>query len=169
MRNLIRKGDGGEGRTEVLPRWDPYRIMRDMLRWEPFDGGFGLQGGEGLFNPQWEVMERKDAYVFKADLPGIKEEALDISLTGNRLTVSGKREAEEREEGATYYAFERTYGSFSRTFSLPDGVDADHVTADLKHGELTIIVPKKPEVQPKRISLKPGLAAGKTEKDKAKA
>ena len=70
------------------------------------------------------MKETKDAYVFRADLPGVKDEDLEISLTGNRLTVSGHREQEKREQSETYYATERAYGSFSRTFTLPDGTDA---------------------------------------------
>jgi HSP20 family protein len=122
------------------------------------------RAGQGTFSTAFEVLERKDAYVFKADLPGFKEADVDIQLTGNRLTVSGKREAEQTDENDRYYAYERTYGSFTRTFTLPEGIDADHVRAELKDGVLTLMVPKKPEVQPKRIQLKPG-----SEKEKAKA
>src|SRR5262249_47223344 len=114
--------------------------------------------------PSFEVKETKDSYLFKADLPGVKEEELDISLTGNRLTVSGQRQEEKKDEGETYYAYERRYGTFSRAFTLPDGVDAEHVQAGLKDGVLTVVVPKKPEVQPKRIQVK---AAAKGEKAKA--
>ncbi|HYG68700.1 MAG TPA: Hsp20/alpha crystallin family protein, partial [Anaeromyxobacteraceae bacterium] len=106
------------------------------------------------FVPSFEVKETKDAYVFKADLPGIREEDLDINLTGNRLTVSGKREEEKRSEEERYYAYERSYGSFSRSFTLPEGVDAEHVDAELRDGVLTVRIAKRPEVQPKRIEVK---------------
>ena len=96
------------------------------------------------------MKENKDGYVFRADLPGVREDDLDISLTGNRLTISGKREQEKHEQGDTYYANERSYGSFSRAFTLPDGTDAENVRADLKNGVLQVTVPKKPEVQPGR-------------------
>jgi HSP20 family protein len=115
------------------------------------------------FVPHFDVKESEAGYVFKADLPGVKEQDLDISLTGNRLTVSGKRDAEERHESETYFAFERTYGSFTRSFTLPEGADAEHVQAELKSGVLTLVLPKKPENQPRKINLRPST----TEKGKA--
>src|SRR5438067_13730413 len=98
MANITRRGTG---QLSTGQEWDPFRMMREMLRWDPFREmtpytGGGLQEGGLGFVPQFEVKETKDAYIFKADLPGVKEEDLDISLTGNRLTVSGKREAEQR-------------------------------------------------------------------------
>jgi HSP20 family protein len=83
----------------------------------------------------------------------VREEDLDISMTGNRLTIGGKREQDKIEDSERFYAYERAFGSFSRSFTLPDGCDADHVAADLKGGVLTLVVTKKPEVQPRRISL----------------
>jgi HSP20 family protein len=68
--------------------------------------------------------------------------------------VSGKREAEKEEKTDTYYACERSYGSFTRAFTLPDGIDGDHVRADMSNGVLTLTLPKKPELQPKRIEIK---------------
>jgi len=156
MANLIRRN---EQQRETLPAtsgWEPLRLMRELLGWDPFAEMVpsGMGGEPVLFTPRFEVKETKDHYVFKADLPGIDEKDLEISLTGNRLTVSGKREAEERQENERYYAYERSYGTFSRSFTLPDGADADHAEADLKSGVLTIAVPKKPEHQPRKISLK---------------
>ena len=83
----------------------------------------------------------------------MREEDLEISLTGNRLAISGHREQEKREQGETYYASERSYGAFSRAFTLPEGTDADNVKADLKNGVLQVTVPKKPEVQPRKIAI----------------
>ncbi len=68
--------------------------------------------------------------------------------------MSGARRAEQRQEGETYYAYERRYGSFSRSFTLPEGVDVENAEADLKNGVLTIAIPKRPEHQPRKISLK---------------
>lgn len=135
--------------------WDPFRTMRELLRWEPFGEMAPRWLGEEVgFNAAFEVKETKEAFVFKADLPGIKSEDLDVKLTQNRLTVTGKREAERSEKGDTFYMFERSYGSFTRSFTLPEGVDAEKVDADLKDGVLTVTVPKKPEVQPKQINVK---------------
>jgi HSP20 family protein len=152
---------------EVAPSaaWDPFRVMRDVLRWDPFrelEATFAAD--YRAFAPTFDVKETKEAYVFRADLPGVKDADLDISLTGNHLVISGRREQEKREESETYYASERSYGSFSRTFTLPDGTDAEHVTADLKNGVLVLSVPKKPEVQPKKIAIGGG---GETAKAKA--
>lgn len=153
MANLIRRNEA-QGETPAL--WDPVRVMRELMNWDPFaEMAPALnRGSEMVFSPRFEVKETGNAYIFKADLPGIEEKDLDITLTGNRLTVSGKREAEHREEGDTFYAFERSYGSFSRSFTLPDGADVDHAEADLRSGVLTLSVPKRPEHQPKKISLK---------------
>jgi HSP20 family protein len=118
------------------------------------------------FSPGFEVKETKDAFVFKADLPGVDEKDLDIALTGNRLVVSGRREAEERKEDENYFMYERSYGTFSRAFTLPEGIDAEHIDADLRNGVLAIVIPKKPEAQPKRISLK-GMVEKVKEKVKA--
>ncbi len=79
---------------------------------------------------------------------------MPVTVTGNRLTVSGKREAEQREESDRYYAYERSYGSFTRAFTLSDSADCEHVDAGLNNGVLTVSIAKKPESQPKKVSLK---------------
>jgi len=167
MANLIRRGENAPSAMARASSFEPFRLVRDLFGWDPFREMAPFAWDERMagYVPQFEVKETKDAYIFKADLPGIKESDLDISLTGNRLTVSGKREQEEKREDETYYAFERSYGVFTRSFTLPEGVDTENCTADLKDGVLTILVNKKPEAQPKRISLKP--PAGKAEKAKA--
>jgi HSP20 family protein len=128
--------------------------MEEMLGLDPFRAMAPVLAREHHFVPSFEVKETKDTYVFKADLPGVKEEDLDITLSRNTLTVSGKREAEERETGDTWYALERSYGSFSRTFTLPEGASSDDVKAELRDGVLTILIPKRVEVQPRKISVK---------------
>ncbi len=166
MANIIRRNQG----QEVAATWDPFRLMRDALRWDPFhEVEAVLRTPEyRAFVPSFDVTETKDAYVFRADLPGVKEENLDISLTGNRLSVSGHREQEHQDHSDTFYASERSYGSFSRAFTLPEGVDAENVTAELKNGVLWLSVPKKPEVQPRRITIGKATAGGQpTEKAKA--
>ena len=154
MANLIRKYPGNE-LPQAGAAWDPVRLMRDMLRWDPFREIEAVLSPADVrgFAPTFEVTETKDAYLFRADLPGVKERDLEISLTGTRLAISGHREQESREQSDTLYASERAYGSFTRAFTLPEGVDGDNVTADLKSGVLTLTVPKKPEVQPKKIAI----------------
>jgi HSP20 family protein len=127
--------------------------MREMLRFDPLREVEGGGTWERGFVPTFEVTESNDAYLFRADVPGVKEEDLDISLTGNRLTISGRREQERQEQSERYYASERSYGSFSRSFTLPDGTDQEHVQADVKNGVLTLRLAKRPEIQPRRISI----------------
>jgi HSP20 family protein len=159
MANLIRR----QPPQEVTPSggiWDPFRVVRDVFRWDPFREIESAMGADyrsvGSFSPNFEVKETKEAYVFRADMPGVKDEDLEISLTGNQLTISGHREQETRERGETYYTSERTYGSFSRAFALPEGTDDENVTAELKNGVLIVNVAKKPEIQPKKIAISKG-------------
>lgn len=166
MADIVRKG---EALPSASVMWNPFRMMREMMNWEPFramQGELAPSAREGGFIPSFEVKETKDSFVFKADLPGVRESELDIILTGNRLTISGKREAEETEEGENYYALECSYGGFSRAFTVPDGCDLDHINAHLENGVLTLVIPKQPESQPKHISLK-GLVEKAAEKLKA--
>jgi HSP20 family protein len=155
MSNIIVKKDNGGQVPARAGEWDPFRMAREMLRWDPFREMAPPWPSEPTyFQPAFEVKETKESYLFKADLPGVKEQDLDITRTGSRLTVSGKREAEKEDKGDTFYAYERSYGSFTRAFTLPDGIDGEHVRAELKDGVLTVVVPKTPEAQPKKISLK---------------
>ena len=164
MANLIKRENRDVTRSATPEhRLDPFRMMDALLRWDPFRGDWGGFGQNPQFVPRFDVKETKDAYVINADLPGVKEQDLDVSLSGNLLTISGKREEEHREEGESYYAWERSHGSFARSFTMPDGVDAENVSADLKQGVLTLHIPKKPEAQPKRIAI------GKGGETKAKA
>ncbi len=133
---------------------DPIGFVRSMLRWDPFRAMAPVFADEGLgFVPAFEVKETKDAYLVRADLPGVKEQDLDVSTTGHRLTVRGKREAERKDERDTYYLYERSYGSFARTLSLPEGADPGQVHAALADGVLTITVGKRAELQPKKIAV----------------
>lgn len=142
MATLVRR-NGGD--------FDPFRIV-DALLGEAF-GGVGAPAPVRGFAPTFEVKETKDAYVFKADVPGIAEKDVEIQMTGNVLTISGERRQESGQESERYFALERGYGRFSRSFTLPDGIEGENVTADMKDGVLTLRVPKRPEVQPRRISV----------------
>jgi len=157
MSNIeIRKNDApATSRTERTHEWDAGRLMRSMLGWDPFRemAPFALESSMSSFAPAFEVKETKDGYLFKADLPGVKQQDIDVSLTGNRLSIAGKREAEKQEKTDAYYTYERSYGSFTRAFTMPDGVDAGSVHADLRDGVLTVNVAKKPEAQPKKIAI----------------
>ncbi len=135
---------------------DPFRMMRDMMRWDPFrDIGAWEPRARG-YAPSFDVRETRDAYLFEADVPGLREEDIEVSLTGNRLNVSGNRTYESREEADNYYTCERSYGQFSRAFTLPEGCNTDNVKANLDNGVLTIQVTKRPEVQAKKVALTRG-------------
>ncbi len=139
---------------------DPFRMIRDLMQADVF-GGLVAPTSE-LFAPDIEVKETKDAFKVCADLPGVKESDIEVNVTGNRLTVSGKREEERREEDERYFAYERSFGSFSRSFTLPEGADMENVKADLKSGVLEVTIPKRAEVQPRRVQI--GERAGEKEK-----
>ncbi|HJV49624.1 MAG TPA: HSP20 family small heat-shock protein [Geothrix sp.] len=130
---------------------EPFRLMRDFLRWDPlqdYDTGPSL-----AFMPSFDVKESPDAYQFKTDLPGIVESDLEISLEGTRLTVAGKRDEEVVKEGERVHLCERSHGRFSRTFTLPEDVEGEKVVAELRNGVLTLMVPKRPEVRPRKINV----------------
>ena len=145
----------GQVPAKVGREWDPFRAMRELMGWEPFPGTMtGYRAFENAaFSPDFEVKETKEAFVFTADMPGVKEGDIDVRLTQNRLTVSGKRESEKTEKGDQYYTTERSYGSFTRAFTLPEGIESAKTYAELKQGVLTLVVPKKPEVLAKKIDV----------------
>lgn len=151
----IQRRNGGQAPAATAAREiEPFRFVRDLLRWDPFREMTPIWSGElATYAPSFEVKETKDAFVFKADVPGVKESDLELTVAGARLTVSGKREAEREEKDDTFYTYERSYGTFTRTFTLPDEADAAHVQADLKGGVLTIVVPKSAAAVAKRIPI----------------
>lgn len=149
----------GEKSAAVVPAepWDPWRAMRTLLAWDPFRemSAFPAVDERAVaYTPAFDIKETKDNYLFRADVPGILDKDLEVTVTGNRLTVSGKREEEKEEKSDRYYTYERTYGTFTRSFTLPDGADLEHLRASLDQGVLTVSVPKKPEVQPKKVPIK---------------
>ena len=153
MASLIVRRNGGD-----LPRFTTETSPVRFMRWDPFREIAPSWPGEEQpvrFTPDFEVKENSEGFVFTADVPGVKEKDLDVTMTGNRLTINGKREAQTEQVSDTYYACERAYGSFTRAFTMPDGTDGgDRIRAELRDGVLSIVLPKKPELQPRRIELK---------------
>jgi len=129
---------------------DPFAVARDLLGWD----AFYTSSRPTAFAPAFEVKETADAFVVKADLPGIAESDLDINVHNNVLTVTGARQAEERKDGESYTLYERQFGSFSRSFSLPDLADGEKIEAKLESGVLTLTIGKKAEAKPRKIALK---------------
>ena len=132
---------------------EPFRLMRNLLRWDPYRDFNPGSEGASLFTPSFDVKESADAYLFTADMPGIRKEDLDLQLAGNRLAISGKREIEAGKENERVHCQERSFGTFSRTFALPEEVDAAKVVAELRDGVLHLMVPKSPEVRPQKIEI----------------
>jgi HSP20 family protein len=155
MANLARRQQR-EREPAPMTRLDPFRTFRDLLRWDPFAEMIDVfpRASEAMvFSPDVDIKETPDALVLKADLPGMRENEVDVAIAGNRLVISGRREHESRREDEQYYAYECQYGSFSRSFTLPDIYDADQVNAELKDGVLTVKVPTRPGAQARHIPL----------------
>jgi HSP20 family protein len=144
---LVRNSTNGT--TRSINVRDPYSLARELLNWDPFTAR-----PASAFAPAFEVKETTDSFVLRADLPGVEEKDLDIAVHAGVLTVSGSRQAEERREGESYALYERQYGSFSRSFALPDLADGDRIEAKLANGVLTLTVAKKAEAKPRKIEIK---------------
>lgn len=133
---------------------EPFKVMRDLLGMDPLrNSAFWSPAAEGVFQPSFEVKETPGSYLIKADVPGVKMEDLDLQVTGNRLSINGKREMEAKQENEMYHTFERAFGSFTRSFMLPEDISADQVHAELREGVLTLSIPKNLAAMPKKIKI----------------
>jgi HSP20 family protein len=144
----------------ALVRWDPAREL-DTLQGEMnrlFSSFFDTPTpGNGTTVRRWipamDLVETDDHFVLKADLPGITEGDVSIVFENNVLTVSGERRTEHEAKKDGYYRLERTMGSFSRSLTLPEGIDADAVDAKFDNGVLEVRIPKPAETKPRRIQI----------------
>ena len=125
-------------------------LARELFGWENLFAGRPASA----FVPTFEVKETDEAFVIKADLPGVDEKDLDVNLHNGVLTVAGHRDTEARKDGETYTLYERQYGSFTRSFALPDVADGDRIDAKLDAGVLTLAIPKRAEAKPRKITIK---------------
>jgi HSP20 family protein len=124
--------------------------------------GNGHNGEETM--PKMDIFEKEDKFVVKAELPGIKAEDIDISVTGDMLTIKAEKKSESEVKEENYYRREASYGSFARSIRLPSSVNVDKITASCEDGVLEIDLPKTGLVEPKKIPM----GAKKAEpKDKA--
>ncbi len=149
----------------AIVRWEPFRelaaLQNEMGRWmNQVVGGAGtaLQPGNGgqataTWLPAVDVWETENELVLSFDLPGIQEDQISVELDDTVLTVSGQREREERETGDRFYRYERRFGTFQRSVSLPPGVNEDDIKATYRNGVLEVRVPKPEEQKPKRIQI----------------
>jgi HSP20 family protein len=147
----------------ALVRWEPVReitsIQSEMNRL--FNTFFDTPtAGNGSAARRWipamDLVETDDHFVLKADLPGLKEEDVNIEVEENVLTVSGERKAEHEDKREGYVRVERSYGSFRRSLTLPEGVDAEAVTANFDNGVLEVRIPKPEERKPRRVAIQVG-------------
>jgi HSP20 family protein len=156
--------------------------MATLVRWEPFREIAGLQNemsrfmnglleGNGRTNQAWvpalDVWETESEIVYALDLPGVSEEQISVELDDGALTITAERERTEEQSEERFYRFERRYGTFSRTFGVPQGVSEGDVSADYKDGVLEVHLRKPEQPKPKRIQVGSGVGApieGKSEK-----
>jgi HSP20 family protein len=145
----------------IVHRNDPFRdllALQDQL-FRTFDSAYRGSGREdeqsmvATWSPLVDVFEDTEGITLKAELPEVDSKDVEIQVEGNTLTLKGERKLENEEKRDGYHRIERTYGAFSRTFTLPNTVDAEHITAESKDGVLRVFLPKKPETKPRQIKV----------------
>jgi HSP20 family protein len=160
----------------AIVRWDPSRELTSLqgemnrLFNTFFDTPTGGNGGSyRRWVPAMDLVETEDTYVLRADLPGVSEDDVSIEVENNVLTVSGERKTEHEAKDEGYYRVERAFGAFSRSLTLPDGVDAEAVAASFDKGVLEVRIPKPEQTKPKRVSISVGGSGPAIEGEEAKA
>ena len=133
----------------MLVRWDPFEEMNRLH--DHFLGGRGL--AKQAFRVPVDIREEDDAFYVDAEVPGLSSDDIKVDVEKNVLTLSGERKVEKEEKEGTYRRVERHYGSFSRSFSLPETVDTDSISADLRNGVLSLRLPKKEAPTPRSIAV----------------
>ncbi len=147
-----------------ITRWDPFRELEDMnLRLNRiFGGGAAAQRGsqEQMTVPDWhpsvDISETPEAFQIVAELPEVKKDDIKVTIENGVLSLRGERRQEKEDKGKRFHRIERSYGSFMRSFSLPDNVDESKVKADIKDGLLTVTVGKAETKKPKSVDVKIG-------------
>ncbi len=163
----------------ALIRFEPARELSTLQSEvnQLFNSFFGDGGrGEGTAVRRWipamDLVETQDHFVVRADLPGLSQDDISIELEDNVLTISGERKREEKTEKEGYFRLERASGQFARSLTLPEGIDAEAVTAEFKDGVLEVRVPKPEERKPRRVSIgvggkQPAIEGKETEQAKS--
>jgi HSP20 family protein len=144
----------------AIVRTDPFRELfnlQDQL-YRTFGDAYRGRGEQeapmtAAWSPLVDVFEDNDAIVLKVELPEVDPKDVDIQLEGNTLTLKGERKLENEEKRDGYHRIERTYGAFSRSFTLPNTVDVEHISAESKDGVLRVSLPKKAETKPRSIKV----------------
>src|SRR5579872_613531 len=138
-----------------IMRFDRYHTLQDQMN-RLFDSTFSNSGTEAAITtwaPAVDIYETENELVLKADLPDMNEKDLDVRVENNMLTIRGERKFEQKVNEDNYLRIERTYGSFSRSFSLPNTVNTEAIKADYKNGVLTVQLPKRAESKPKQVKV----------------
>lgn len=148
----------------TLTRWEPVNDIANLG--QRMDRLFDEMMGRGLrriadedrirgsWSPAVNIMEKEDAILITADLPGMKGEDVEVSVDNGVLTIRGERKLEEATEGETYHRIERVYGVFERTFTLPNSVDPGKIEAKFTNGEMVVTLPKREESKPRSVKVK---------------
>jgi HSP20 family protein len=149
----------------AIVRWEPLRelstLQNEMNRLFGTVFDTPAQGNGGTLRrwmPAMDLIETGEYFVLRADLPGLSEEDVNIEVEDRVLTVSGERKAEQTESNEGYHRVERAFGSFSRSLTLPEGVDAEAVSASFDRGVLEVRIPKPEQRKPRKISIGVGNA-----------
>jgi HSP20 family protein len=148
----------------ALIRWEPAReinsLQQEMNRLFStfFDApaASGANGGARRWIPAMDLVETDEHFVLRADLPGLTEADIDLSLEDNVLTLSGERKSEHEERGEGFYRVERASGAFSRSLTLPEGVDGDAITARFDKGVLEVRIAKPEQRRPRKLQIQVG-------------
>ncbi len=145
--------------TRFVPLRTPFEDVAGLQKrlnsiFNDFAGS--VEGSNAGFTPAVDVYEDADKLVLKLEIPGVKQEDLDIRLENQTLVIKGERKFEQTEKAENFHRIERRFGSFVRSFTLPQTVSTEGVTASSDAGVLTISLPKKAEAQPKQIKVQVG-------------
>jgi HSP20 family protein len=149
----------------AIIRWEPVRelhtVQNEMNRLFNtfFDSPTPRNGGRTVahrWTPAMDVVEADGHYILRADLPGLSENDVKIEVEENVLTISGERKSEHEQKGEGYYRVERSFGSFSRSLTLPEGVDADSIQASFDSGVLEVQIPKPEQPKPRKVQISLG-------------
>ena len=138
-----------------LVRYNPMRSLITIPREiERFFDDFGLRlDSDRVWNPSVDISESEEGFEFKADLPGMKKEDINIALKENVLSISGEKSHVDEKENKNFHRMERSYGKFERSFRLPSHIKADEIKASFKNGVLSVKVPKAEEAKAKEIAV----------------
>ncbi len=136
---------------------DPFRGIDGMMRrvsdvFEDINRG-GIRFEVGDFTPRVDISEDDTHLSFHAELPGLNKEDVKVTVTDNVLAIRGEKKREEKQEGKNYMRIERSFGSFTRSFSLPDTLESDAINAQFNNGVLSITIPKKEPIKPKELEI----------------